>query len=96
MKTFDAKWRTAAAHARQATRREEEAPFGFAPRVAARAFESGVASLESAWTRLLARLLTGAVAVLLVCVAAEWPHLRDSRPLEPGIENAVAQIVWSL
>lgn len=96
MKTFDAKWRTAAAHARQATRREEQAPFGFVPRVAARAFLSEPAPLDSVWTRPLARLLAGAVAVLLVCVAVEWPHLRDSRPLEPGIENAVAQIVWSL
>lgn len=96
MKTFETKWQTAAAHARQAARREEQAPFGFAQRVAARACPTGPAALEFAWTRLLARLLSGAVAVLLVCVAAEWPHLRDSRPLEPGIENAVAQIVWSL
>ena len=28
--------------------------------------------------------------------AVEMPHLRDPKPLEPGIENAVAQVVWAL
>mgnify|MGYP003549342781 CR=1 FL=1 len=38
----------------------------------------------------------GAVAVLLVCAAVELPHFRNTQPLKPGIENTVAQLVWSL
>lgn len=96
MKNFDTKWQASAARARQATPRDEQVPFGFAMRVAARAFQSGPALVEFAWDRLMARLLAGAVALLLGCAAIEWPHLRDSRPLEPGIENTVARLVWLL
>jgi hypothetical protein len=42
------------------------------------------------------RLLAGAIGVLVVCSALEMPHWGDDRPLEPGIENAVAQVIWSL
>ncbi len=96
MNDFDTKWQACAARARQATHRDEQLPFGFATRVVAQATRPGAAPLEFAWDRLLARLLAGAVAVLLVCAAAELPHLRDAQPLKPGIENAVAQLVWSL
>jgi anti-sigma-K factor RskA len=96
MNDFDTKWQACATRARQAARRDEQAPFGFATRVVARASQPGTTPAEFAWDRWLARLLAGAVAVLVVCSAVELPHLRDAQPLEPGIENAVAQLVWSL
>lgn len=96
MKDFDRKWQACAAHSRQATRRDESAPFGFATRVAALASQPGTMPSEFAWNRLTARWLAGTVAVLVVCAVMEWPHLRDSHPLEPGIENTIAQLVWSL
>jgi hypothetical protein len=96
MNDFDAKWQTAAAQARQATRREEGTPVGFAVRVLARAAQPERVPIELAWDRLMPRLLAGAVAVLLICAALEAPHWRDNRLLEPGIENTVAQLVWSL
>lgn len=96
MKDFDAKWQAAAAQARPATRPEEPAPFGFAARVVARAVPRGQTPREPAWDRLLPRLLAGAVVVLALCAGLEAPHWREDRPLEPGIENAVAQLVWSL
>lgn len=96
MKNFDDNWQAAAARARQAAPRDETAPFGFATRVAARASQPGTMPSEPAWNRLAARWLAGAVAVLVVCAAVELPHFRDAQPLEPGIENAVAQLVWSL
>jgi len=52
--------------------------------------------MEFAWEHILARWLAGAAAILLVCAAVEMPHFRDAQPLQPGIENAVAQLVWSL
>lgn len=96
MKDFDTKWQACTARARQAAHRDEEAPFGFANRVVARAFPPGPAPVEFAGERWLARWLAGAVAVLVVCSVVELPHLREAQPLEPGIENAVAQLVWSL
>ena len=41
-------------------------------------------------------MLAGAVALLILCAVLEAPHLRGSRPLETGVEDAVAQLVWSL
>ena len=96
MNDFDPKWQACAARARQAHHRDEQPPFGFATRVLTQAMPPGAAPVEFAWDRGLARLLAGAVAVLLVCAAVELPHFRDSQPLKPGIENAVAQLVWSL
>ena len=96
MNDFDTKWQACAARARQTSPRAEQPPFGFATRVVAQATRPGAAPLEFTWDRVLARLLAGAVAVLLVCAAVELPHFRDSQPLKPGIENAVAQLVWSL
>jgi len=95
MKNFDEKWQACAARARRTEPRDESAPFGFAARVAARA-----ASVppEAGWfrERLMVRWLGGAVAALAMCAALELPHWRGSPPLEPGIENAVAQLVWAL
>lgn len=71
-------------------------PFGFASRVMARLGPQATAPLEIAWDRLLTRLLGVAVVVLIVCGAMELPHLREAQPLKPGIENTVAQLVWSL
>ncbi len=96
MNDFDTKWQTCAARARQTPPRDEQPPFGFATRVVAQAMRPGAASVEFAWDRVLARLLAGAVAVLLVCAAVELPHFRDTQTLKPGIENTVAQLVWSL
>lgn len=96
MNDFDTKWQAGAARARQATRRDEQMPFGFATRVTALATQPGTTPVAFAWERAMARLLAGAVAVLLVCAAVELPHFRDAQPLKPGIENTVAQLVWSL
>jgi len=96
MKNFDTKWQACAARARQGIPRDAQVPFGFATRVTERAARPGTTRVEFAWDRVLARLLAGAVTVLLVCAAVELPHFRDAQPLTPGIENAVAQLVWSL
>ena len=96
MKDFDTKWQACAARARQVSRRDEQPPFGFANRVTARSIQRGTPSVEFTWDRVLLRMLACAVAVLVLCAAVELPHFRDAQPLEPGIENAVAQLVWSL
>ncbi len=96
MNDFDTKWQACAARARQTPPRDEQPPFGFATRVVAQAMPPGAAPMDFAWDRVLARLLAGAVAVLLVCAAVELPHFRNTQPLKPGIENTVAQLVWSL
>ena len=96
MKDFDTKWQASAARARRASRRDDEMPFGFATRVMALDGQREAAPLEIAWDRVLTRLLAVAVGVLIACSAMELPHLRDTQPMKPGIENTVAQLVWSL
>lgn len=96
MSTFDAKWLACAARARQAAARHDSAPLGFATRVLALGLEPVATAPESLWERLALRSLAGALALLALCMVLELPHLRDSRPLAPGLENAVAQLVWSL
>ena len=96
MTSFDAKWQQCAARARQVAPRDESAPFGFATRVAARALTGPPQSPESVWQYLALRLLAGALGALLLAAAIEAPHLRDTRPLEPGVADTVAQLVWLL
>jgi hypothetical protein len=98
MNDFNAKWQACAARAREASRPDEEAPFGFAARVQRAVLASTTSSpgLEFAWQRLTWRSLGFVGAILLICAIVEVPHLNDRKPLEPGIENAVAQVVWNL
>ncbi len=98
MNDFDRKWQACAARARQAPGRDQPVPLGFAVRVLARAWPApgSAASLEQIWQRLTWRSLAVTGVFLAVCAALELPHFRNQKPLEPGIENAVAQLVWRL
>ena len=96
MQRFDQQWQKVVARARQAPGRGEGAPFGFARRVVALGWRQQAPELDVLWVRMALRVLAGAVGVLIVCTALEWPHMRDARPLEPGLENTVARIVWAL
>jgi hypothetical protein len=96
MTGFDAKWKLCLARAHQVAPRDEKAPFGFATRIAARAFASQAQSLESVWQSLALRLLAGALGALVLAAAIEARHLRDTQPLEPGVADTVAQLVWRL
>lgn len=96
MKGFDTRWQKAAAQARAAAGRDDRAPFGFSTRLAARVVALPTQPTDLAWDRLALRALIGAVSVLVLCWGLEGPHWRNSRSLEPSIENTVAQLVWSL
>jgi hypothetical protein len=52
--------------------------------------------LEIAWQQLTVRSLCLIGAVLIICAILELPHFRDRKPLEPGIEDTVTQLVWRL
>ena len=96
MNDFDKQWQTVTGHARQAPGRDETAPFGFARRAVALGWQRPTPGPEILWVRLTLRVLAGAVGVRILCAALELLHFRDARPLEPGLENTVAQIVWAL
>ena len=99
MNRFEDRWKTCVTRARQATAPNEAAPFGFATRVFTAASSQRrreAVTLELVWQRLTLRSLSLIGAVLIVCAIVELPHLRDRRLFEPGIENTVGQIVWSL
>ncbi len=96
MKDFDTGWQVFVRRARQAPSPGEQAPAGFATRVARIGLGPAAVPLEIVWQQMVYRLLAAAVAVLLVCAGIEGPYLKDKHPLQPDIENTVAQLVWSL
>lgn len=99
MNPFDARWSQAAKQARQSPPPLVSAPWGFANRIVAQAATSPHLSSplpDPLWDRLLPRLLAGATLVLALCLAMEFPYWTRVLPLDPGIENTVAQLVWSL
>ena len=99
MNPFDMKWKACVARASEVPGQNEAAPFGFATRVlsaVAAQRSSEMVSLEVVWQRLTLRSLRWIAALLVLCAILELPHLRDRRPLEPGIEDTVAQLVWRL
>ncbi len=95
MNRFDQKWQTLAAQARRVEPREDSAPFGFAARLEGLALDRKPA-WEDLWGRFALRLLAGALPVLLLLTLLEARHLHGPAPLEPGVENTVAQLVWRL
>jgi hypothetical protein len=96
MKDFNQQWQKLADQARQAPPRDQQAPFGFAAQVVALGWQAPNPGLELIWRRLALRSFAGAVIVLILCAVLEWPHFRDQRPLDPGLENTVARLVWTL
>ncbi len=100
MSKFDERWKICANHAGRAPEHDLAAPCGFATRVVARVAaakgENESARLDLVLQQLTVRLLGLVCAFLVLCAALELPHLGDRKPLDPGIENAVAQLVWNL
>ncbi len=96
MTDFDSKWQRCVARAREASPRDESAPFGFATRVVAARCAPAGSALESVWRRLALGWLACAMAGLAVCAILELPHLRDASPFSPGVEDTVAQLAWRL
>ena len=99
MNDFDSRWKQAARLAGQAPDRgDSSAPPGFATRVLAhrRSGRTDGVPARAGWDNWVLPLLGAMTVVLLVSALLEVPHLRGPRPLETGIENTVAQLVWSL
>ena len=96
MNDFDSKWQRCVARAREASPRDKSAPFGFATRVVAAGFSPAGSALEPVWRRMALAWLACAVTGLAVCAILELPHLRDATPLNPGVEDTVAQLAWRL
>jgi hypothetical protein len=98
MDEFQRRWQACAARARRAVPPEASAPFGFATRVLSAARTAGAAGLspEQLWQRLTWISLAGVLAVVVALAIAEIPHWKSRSPFEPGIEDTVGQLVWSL
>ncbi len=96
MNHFDAKWQRGAARAREAAPRDTTMPHGFTARVLAAAGAPASPAWEPVWCRLSLGWLAGALAALAICALLELPHLRETPPLDPGVENTVAQLIWRL
>ena len=97
MNDFEHRWQMGVEAARRAeTAQSEEAPLGFATRVIARWQAHPEPSLALLWQRLALRVL-GAMALVLLTLAAYGALSMDSdAPLQPPVENAVADSFWFL
>ena len=98
MKNFDERWSDLTARARATPSADAAAPLGFATRVVARAAASrnSGSAAEDLWLQWARRSVAVVAGVGLVLgtmeVRAGRPH--DLRP--PGVENSVAQVLWTL
>jgi hypothetical protein len=96
MNDFDTKWKQCAAWARQAAPSDERPPIGFTTRVTAIGLRQPENENAATWERLLPGSLAGVLALLVICAFLELPHFHNPRLWQPGVENTVAQLVWSL
>jgi hypothetical protein len=97
MNEFERRWQIGARAARaDAPSLSNDAPFGFATRVVAQWLAHPEPSLIALWQRLSLRVL-GVVALIFLGLAAYGAlTVNGENPLQPPVENAVADSVWFL
>jgi hypothetical protein len=96
--SFESRWKEAAAAARSLPQDPPATvPFGFTSRILAQARAAvPPPSLDSLWQLLAGRLL-GAMALLLLLLAAvEYARDDDSAPLQPTVEQSIQEQIFSL
>jgi hypothetical protein len=97
MNEFDRRWQNCVARAREAPRRPDEMPFGFATRVLAGMSRGELEpSPTLLWERLGLRALACVTALLLLLGAAEYRDSRQPALTRPGVEHWVTQSLWML
>lgn len=97
MNEFEHRWRMGVKSAQSAQPVQgDEAPFGFAARVVARWPLNEETSLTLLWQGLALRVL-GVMALILLSLAAYGAvSSTGDAPLQPPVENAVADSFWLL
>lgn len=99
MNEFENRWQQGVAAVRRAAGEfDDAAPLGFATRVVAQwqAMASAELPLSLLWQRLALRVL-GAMALIFLTLAAYEALFPDKdAPLQPHVENAVADSFWLL
>ncbi len=95
MKNFDARWQTLAAAARSAAPDDDlAAPYGFATRVAARAFERPApVTLLGAFGRFSLRALWVAGVLMLASMAANYVALASGEEDEQTVVDPVSEVL---
>ena len=97
MNEFERRWNKGVQAARSmATPTADEAPLGFATRVVACWPAQPETSMVAMWQSFALRVL-GVMAVVLLSLSAYGAlSLPKDTPLQPPVENAVADAVWLL
>lgn len=101
MNHFDQRWQELASRARDASTISERAvadaaPFGFATRVLATAAAASGSATEELWLRWARCSVAVMAAAGLVLGAVEASAGRPHSLPNPGVENTVAQVLWTL
>ena len=101
MNEFEERWKQGVKTARGAepastpAPASDEAPFGFATRVVAQWQAHPEPPMSLLWQRLALRVL-GAMALILISLAAYDAFSMGNDSLQPPVENAVADSAWLL
>ncbi|HSI13478.1 MAG TPA: hypothetical protein VK961_15650 [Chthoniobacter sp.] len=99
MNEFEERWKKGVKAARSAeaasTQSSDEAPFGFATRVVAQWQAHPEPPVSVLWQRIALRVL-GAMALVLITLAAYDAISMGNDSLQPPVENAVADSAWLL
>lgn len=98
MNEFEERWKQgvkAARSAAPASQPSDEAPFGFATRVVAHWQAHPEPPVSVLWQRIALRVL-GAMALILISLAAYDAISMNNDSLQPPVENAVADSAWLL
>lgn len=99
MNEFEDRWKKGVHAARLAesasAQPSDEAPFGFATRVVAQWQSQPEPSMSALWQRIALRVL-GAMALILISLAAYDALSMGNDSLQPPVENAVADSAWLL
>lgn len=97
MNEFDHRWQLGLEAARRAAAPlSEEAPLGFATRVVAQWQAHPEPPLAQLWQRLALRVLGAMALVLLTLATYDALSMGNDTPLQPPVENAVADSAWLL
>lgn len=99
MNEFEERWKQGVKAARSAASASaqlaDEAPFGFATRVVAQWQAHPEPPVSVLWQRIALRVL-GAMALILISLAAYDAISMNNDSLQPPVENAVADSAWLL
>jgi hypothetical protein len=93
MNDFEKRWQSAIDAARRTPARDDNAPFGFASRVATLRSSASSASTFFLWWKFTWRAIGIAALLLVASAAMNWSASSESA-LDPAIADSMNDVMW--